>query len=97
MVKNQMGGNMATPQTSSMAQYVGTRSNAADANIENPPASSTTQPMSQYIAQQDQNAIYGGRGQSMGVGGSSQTPSMSQYIAQQDRNVIYGGRGQSIA
>ena len=96
MVKNQMGGNMATPQTSSMAQYVGTRSNAADANIENPPASSTTQPMSQYIAQQDQNAIYGGRGQSVGAGGSSQTPSMSQYIAQQDRNVIYGGRGQSM-
>lgn len=100
MMKNQMeqnsfGGNRATPQTSSMAQYVGTRSNAPDANIENPPASSTTQPMSQYIAQQDQNAIYGGRGQSVGTYGStSQTPSMSQYIAQQDRNTLYA-QGQS--
>ena len=65
MMNNQIGGNMATPQTSSMAQYVGTRSNLPDSNIENPPASSTTQPMSQYMAQQDQNVIYGGRGQSM--------------------------------
>ena len=81
---------MATPQTSSMAQYVGTRSNAPDSSIENPPAPSTTQPMSQYIAQQDQNAIYGGRGQTTGgYGATSQTPSMSQYIAQQDRNTLY--------
>ena len=82
MINNQVGGNMATPQTSSMAQYVGTRSNLPDSNIENPPPS-TTQPMSQYIAQQDQNAIYGGRGQSIGTyGASRQTPSTPQYIAQ---------------
>lgn len=37
-------GNMATPQTSSMAQYVGTRSNTPDSNIENPPP--PTPPMS---------------------------------------------------
>ena len=82
MINNQVGGNMATPQTSSMAQYVGTRSNLPDSNIENPPPS-TTQPMSQYIAQQDQNAIYGGRGQSIGTyWASRQTPSTPQYIAQ---------------